>query len=124
MANDRSDLSRYTSFPGNVLEMAKRLGEFARDANFALQGRVLGYTKRVERYAATGSTATKIPLTSSTRPPAMVILGRVEKVDDPAAVVAATSSANFYFAQNAIGVYEPAGLTANTYYNLTFLVVE
>jgi hypothetical protein len=119
-----SDLARYTSFPREPGALAENMGEFARDANLALKRRVLGYTKRVERYAATGSTATKIPLTAADSPPIMVLLGRVENVSDAAAPVTVTPIQNFYFESNAIGVYEPSGLTLNTYYNLTFLVVE
>lgn len=123
-ARDRSDLARYSAFPGTLPEMAKRLGEMVRDLNLALKRRIPGYTKVVQRYAATGSTATKIPLTASDRPPVMVLLGRAVKVIDPSAVVAAVSTPNFYFENSAIGVFEPSGLVANTLYDLTFLVIE
>lgn len=120
----RSDLSRYTSFPGKADQLAARLGEFARDANNALERRVLGRVKVVQRYAATGSTATRITLTSLDKPPYGVTLVRAEKVDDPSAVVAATPTLGFGFTNNQINVFEPGGLTANVYYNLTFLILE
>jgi hypothetical protein len=120
----RSDLQRYGYFPREIDALAENLGEFARDTNSALERRVLGYTKRVERYSATGVTTTQIPLAASDRPPVMVILGRVESVSDAAAPVTVTPIQNFYFSNGAIGVYEPSGLTADTLYNLTFLVVE
>jgi hypothetical protein len=120
----RSDLSRYSAFPDDAGQLAVRLGEFARDANNALQGRVLGRVKVVYRYAATGSTSTKIPLTAADAPPYGVILVRAELVEDPSFVVLATSTPGFTFANNAINVYEPGGLVANSYYNLTFLILE
>lgn len=120
----RSDLSRYTAFPGDPAQLATRLGEFARDANGALERRVLGRVKIVQRYAATGSTSTRITLTSLDTPPYGVILARAERVDDASAVVAATSTPGFSFINNTINVFEPGGLTANVYYNLTFLILE
>lgn len=119
-----SDLSRYTSFPRAIEALAETLGEMVRDLNLALRRRVLGYTKTVERYSATGSTATQIPLTASDRPPEGVVLIRAVQVDNAGVPIAAVPVLNFYFADGAIGVFEPSGLTANTVYNLTFLVVE
>jgi hypothetical protein len=120
----RSDLSRYTSFPGDPAQLAVRLGEFARDSNNALERRVLGRTKVVQRYAATGSTSTKIALTSLDTPPLGVTLIRAELVTDASTPVLATPTLGFTFANNTINVFEPSGLTANTVYNLTFLIVE
>lgn len=120
----RSDLSRYTSFPGDPGQLAVRLGEFARDANSALERRVLGRVKVVERYAATGSTSTKLTLTSLDAPPYGATLIKAERVDDPSAVVAAIPTLGFSFVNNTINVFEPGGLTANVYYNLTFLILE
>ena len=120
----RSDLSRYSAFPDDAGQLAVRLGEFARDANNALQGRVLGRVKIVYRYAATGSTSTKITLTSLDSPPYGVILIRAELVEDPSAVVPAVTTPGFSFLNNTINVFEPSGLVANTYYNLTFLILE
>jgi hypothetical protein len=120
----RSDLQRYGYFPREIEALAENLGEFARDTNNALERRVLGYSKRVERYAATGSTSSIIPLTAADVPPIGVVLLRAESVSDPASVVPAISTPNFVFAKSSIGVYEPSGLTADTLYNLTFLVVE
>jgi hypothetical protein len=124
MTAARSDLQRYGYFPREVGALAVNVAEFARDTNNALLRRVLGYTKRVDRYSATGVTSTKIPLTATETPPVAVIMVRAENANDPAVVVPAVTTPNFYFAQNAIGVYEPSGLTANTLYNLTFLVIE
>jgi hypothetical protein len=120
----RSDLQRYGYFPRDIEALAANVGEFARDANNALLRRLQGYTKRVERYSATGVTSTKIPLTAADVPPIAVVLVRAESVNDPAAVVPAVPTLNFVYQTNAIGVYEPSGLTANTLYNLTFLVIE
>lgn len=124
MTRTPSDLSRYTSFPAGLDAIRKTLGEMVRDLNLALVRRVLGYTKTVERYAATGSTSTQIPLTASDRPPVGVVLIKAVQVDNAGAPIAAVSTLNFYYANGAIGVFEPSGLVANTVYNLTFLVVE
>jgi hypothetical protein len=119
-----SDLQRYGYFPREIKALAENVGEFARDANNALKRRVLGYTKTVERFSATGSTATQIPLTASDRPPVGVVLIRAIQTDNAGVAIAAVPILSFYYANGAIGVFEPSGLTANTSYNLTFLVVE
>lgn len=119
-----SDLSRYTAFPGEPEQLAARLSEFSRDANYALERRVLGRVKVVLRYAATGSTSSKITLTSLDTPPYGVIMFRAERVDDASAPVLATSTPGFDFLNNTINVFEPGGLTANVYYNLSFLILE
>lgn len=124
MKSARSDLARYTSFPREPGALADTVGEFARDANTALGRRVLGYTKKVTGYSATGSTATRIPLTASDKRPAGIVLVDAYAVNDPGTAVTASSVPGFYYSQGAIGVYEPSGLTLNTAYNLTFLVVE
>jgi hypothetical protein len=120
----RSDLSRYSAFPDDTGQLAVRLGEFARDANRALQGRVLGRVKVVAHYAATGSTSTRIALTALDSPPHGVILIRAEQADDPNAAVPAVTTPGFNYLNNTVNVFEPSGLTANVYYNLTFLIVE
>lgn len=120
----RSDLQRYGYFPRRANAHAENAGEALRDVNVALRRRICGYTQRVARYVATGNTATKIPLLATPTRPIMVLLGAAQLTADPGAPVAVTGTPNFYFANQSISVFEPAGLTANTAYDLTFLVIE
>jgi len=118
------DELRHTSFSTSPEDMAEQCGENARDANAALGRRVVGYTKTVQRYCATASTSTQLPLISSTTAPAGVLLVRVSTSDAPSSPVAVTPTLGWVFANGLVGVFEPNGLTSNTYYNLTFLILE
>lgn len=121
---NRSDALRITTFDRDPAVLAEQCGENARDANAALDARVRGYLKPVLQYRATGATTTQIPLTAASAPPAGVLLVRAALTSDRGADVPASSRLNFYFEKNAIGVFEPGGLVADSLYDLTFLILE
>lgn len=99
-------------------------------ANQALSERVVGQRITVTGYSATGATTTKMTLGAVSPPgstPWAVLLVRAQETSDPGKDLSVTSRVNF--SQSGSGtniilyVYEPSGLTANTKYDLSFLVI-
>jgi len=78
----------------------------------------------LERYAAVGSTAAKIPIAASKLPTAVLLVDARPYFDMGASL---TLTPNFSFVWDSgsqtAQVYEPSGLTANTVYQLTYLVI-
>jgi hypothetical protein len=111
-------------FSRDPAALAEQCGENARDTNEALDRKVTGYLKTVARYSATGDTETRLAIAVGSRPPFAIILARANETLNPSAPVACTPTLNFYFVRGEYGVFEPDGLTADTLYDLTFLVLE
>lgn len=95
--------------------------------NQALGERLTAHRQSVERYAATGATTTKIPLGSRSpkgSTPWAVILVRARETSDPAKDLSVTPRLNYAQEGDTLFVYEPAGLSTNTFYDLDFVVLE
>lgn len=97
--------------------------------NTALGERVVGHRATVTRYAATGATTSKITIGSVSPPgstPWAVMLVRVHETSDPGKDLPVTGRLNFAWdgASKTLYVYEPQGLTTNTLYDMSFLVLE
>jgi hypothetical protein len=117
---------RHVSFSEDPLQAAKQAAENARDANVLFPRKLDGYLVRIPRYAARATTGAKIQFEQAlgTKRPSAVVLVRVCETNDPGGDLAAVGRPNFYHDAKGIGVYEPSGLTADTKYDLTFLVLE
>lgn len=116
---------RHVSITPGKQATAQQAAENARDANIALAERVRGYLVTVLGYAATGATTNRIYLTSTPgRRVKGVLLANARATFDKGSDLGAVGRPNFYHDDKGIGVYEPSGLTANTQYDLTFLVLE
>ncbi len=98
--------------------------------NTALGERVVGQRLTVTGFSATGSTTNKVTLGTVSPPgsvPWAVILVRARETSDPGKDLTVSTRVNF--SQSGSGdnvtlyVYEPAGLVANTKYDLSFLVI-
>jgi hypothetical protein len=111
----------------NLGQLAPMLTTNAEATNRALGERVVGHRASVTRYAATGATTNKIPV-GSTSPqgstPYGVLLVRVRETSDPGKDLSVVTRLNFTQDTGTLYVYEPSGLTANTFYDLDFLVLE
>jgi hypothetical protein len=121
----------YTTFNALLMTVLNPLlGENARATNTALAERVPGHYAFVNSYRATGSTTSKITLGNASPPaapgssPVAVLLVRVYETADPAKDLPVSSRLNFSRDGATLYVFEPAGLTSNTMYDLTFLVLE
>lgn len=117
-------LLRFTTLSRDPKVLAEQCGENARDTNEALGRKVTGYLKPVERYSATADTSTTIAIGTGVRPPEAITLVRVMEHGDRGAAVTCTPTYNFYYVRGEFGVFEPSGLTADTLYDLTYLVLE
>lgn len=115
----------HTTIDADPKAAARQNGENARATRAALATKLTGYFTRIERYTAVGSASTKIRLGAGDRPSA-VLLAQAAPVSDAAGALAVTPSNNFAWdaTTQAIDVYEPTGLTANTVYTLLFLILE
>jgi hypothetical protein len=115
---------RHTSFSGEARDDAARSAENARDANVAIGERVLGFVYGPFDYTAQADTTKTIGILC-TRRPAGVLLLNAYLSTAPADDLAAVARCNFVWdSVNSVAqVFEPSGLTANSAYNLTFLVV-
>lgn len=98
--------------------------------NTALGERVVGQRISVNGYSATGATTTKMTIGAVSPPgstPWAVILVRARETSDQAKDLTVTTRVNFSVSGSGdnitLYVYEPAGLTANTKYDLGFLVI-
>jgi hypothetical protein len=94
--------------------------------NTALSERVVGQRLTVPRYAATGATTTKMTLGITSPPgstPWAVILVRAQEASDPGKDLSVSTRLNFGREGQTLYVYEPSGLSANTMYDLGFLVI-
>jgi hypothetical protein len=94
--------------------------------NVALGERVVGQRISVSGYSATGATTTRMPVGFISPPgstPWAVILVRAREQSDPGKDLSVTTRVNFAQDGNTVHVYEPAGLSANTKYDLGFLVI-
>lgn len=118
----------YTSYDSKTLdELRNPLGENARVTNQALAERVVGHYVVIDRYAATGATTTKINLAYQGAPgssPVAVLLIRAYETNDPGKDLSVATRLNFVREATTLRVFEPSGLSANTLYQLTFLVLE
>ncbi len=95
-------------------------------ANTALGERVVGQRLTVTGYSATGATTTKMTVGYVSPPgsvPWAVLLVRARETSDPGKDLSVTTRVNFSQDQSILYVYEPAGLVANTKYDLGFLVI-
>lgn len=97
--------------------------------NTALGERVAGHRLSVERYAATGATTTVLRLGSVSpqgSKPWAVLLVRARESSNPGSDLSVSTRINFTSdpSGGTLNVYEPAGLSANTFYDLDFLVLE
>lgn len=115
---------RHTSFSGNAADDAVRSGENARDTNAALGERVLGFVYGPFDYSAQADTTKTIGIPCARRPAGVLLLNAYLGTA-PADDLGAAARCNFVWdATNSVAqVFEPAGLTANTVYSLTYLVV-
>lgn len=98
--------------------------------NTALGERVVGQRLTVNGYAALGATTTKITLGTVSPPGSTawaVILVRAIETSDPGKDLSVSTRVNFSQSGSGnnvtLSVYEPSGLTANTKYDLSFLVI-
>jgi hypothetical protein len=94
--------------------------------NTALSERVVGQRLTVSGYAATGATTAKITAKFTAPPgstPWAVILVRALETSDPGKDLSVSTRSNFSRDGDTLYVYEPSGLTANTKYDLSFLVI-
>lgn len=114
----------------NLFDLNASLGTAMRGVDTCLKQRLVGHAAAVPNYRATGSTTTKIPLGNAVPPaapgsqPIGVLLIRAFMTNDPAADLTVSSRLNFARDGTTLYVFEPAGLTTNTLYDLTFLVFE
>ena len=117
---------RHTYFSKEPATLVVQLAENARDTNEALGERIKSRIVRIGNYSATGATTTrlKIPARVGSTPIA-VLLVRAYPESDPGADLTIAGRVNFTQPDaSTLAVYEPSGLTLNTTYNLTFLVLE
>lgn len=117
---------RHTTFDTQNPEgLSAQLSENALDTNQALRERIVGRRVAVSAYSATGATTTAVTLRAQgIVQPFAVMLVRAYPTSDPGADVAITGRVNFRQQGETLFVFEPAGLVANTLYDLTFLVLE
>lgn len=103
----------------------RQLSENARDTQEEIARRVVGRLLSVASYTATGSTASRIRIGAGVRPQGVVPV-LIAPVYDAASSLVATPILNFVWdaTTQSIDVYEPDGLTADTVYTFTFLVLE
>lgn len=113
---------RHTSISADSNAAAQQLGENARDANRALTFGLSGYYAEVRGYAAIGSSDARISLSGSTAKAVLCVLAR--ETHNPVANVQLPAALNFAVIGGSLSVFEPAGLTTNELYDLTFLVLE
>jgi hypothetical protein len=98
--------------------------EDRRDILDALATKLDARVVTVEPYTAVGSTSAKIALQADKLPLAVVLVG-AQLYYDISAPVTLTPNHNFVWdsGTKTAQVYEPATLTANTVYRLTYLVI-
>ncbi len=115
---------RHEFFSQDAEVLVTQLAENARDTNAALDKRIAGRLVTVTQYSAAGSAnRLALPISAGASPYA-VLLVRAYSVSDPGASLPVTGAVNFTQSGNALSVPEPAGLTLNQAYTLTFLVLE
>lgn len=121
----------YVTFnAANLLNLQALLGDNARATQTALSERVVGHAVTVPGYRATGATTTRITLGNAAPPaapgsqPYAVLLVRIFETSDPGKDLSVTTRLNFSRDGTTLYVFEPSGLTTNTLYDLTFLVLE
>lgn len=114
---------RNTSFTGDSKADAFLSAENARDANAALAERLVSFVATIE-YAARGSTTEHIPVQCASRPSGVLLLNAYLK-SSPGDDLGSVGRCNFVWdaATSSARVFEPSGLTANSVYVLSFLVV-
>jgi hypothetical protein len=116
---------RHVSVSEDPKVAAEQNAENARDANTAIALKINGYYVDVRHYAARGVTTSTIPLLAKyDRKPRAVLLVNGYPTYDPSLSLNASTFRCFSYANGSINVFEPSGLTADTMYNLTFLVLE
>jgi hypothetical protein len=98
--------------------------EDIRDVAEALAGKLDARTVVVSSYVAVGSTSARVALASPDQPLAILLID-ARLYFDLNAPVTVTPSFGFVWdaGTQTAQVYEPSGLTANTVYQLTFLVI-
>jgi hypothetical protein len=114
---------RNTSFTGESKADAVLSSENARDTNAALGERLPTLAYQVA-YTAVGATTAMVPVKCSARPFGVLLLN-AQLAGGPSDDLGAVGRCNFKWdaATSSAYVYEPSGLTADTAYVLTFLVV-
>lgn len=111
----------------SVPKLTPMLGQNFTAINQALGERLAAHRQTVLRYAATGATTSKIPIGSVSpqgSTPWAVLLVRVRETSDPGKDLSVTSRLNYAQEGDTLFVYEPAGLSTNTFYDLDFVVLE
>lgn len=116
---------RHTTIDADAARGARENSENWRDTREALKRKLSGSLSTVAIYTATGSTSTKIRVFADSRPSAVVLVCAAS-LAAPSASLAAVPILNFAWdsTSKALDVFEPSGLSANTQYTLTFLVLE
>lgn len=114
---------RHTNFTGDAAQDAVLAGENARDTIEALGDRVVTRMYGPFTYTAVGATTAEIPLKCAKGRPKAVLLVNCYLVSAPSALVAAVGALNFRWDGFNAYVTEPSGLSANTAYGLTYLLV-
>jgi len=102
----------------------EQLGENARDTNAALAECIRGSKLLVSGYAAVGASSAKLKLSLRSTMPSGLLLMRCVKTYDEGSVVTVTQGLQFYIENGLLTTFEPSGLTADTLYDLTFLILE
>ena len=117
---------RNTNFSGDPKADAAMSGENARDTNAALAERVAGSIFGPFSYTAVGATTAEIPIKCPNGRPRGVLLINAFAQSAPSSLVSAVGALNFRWDSVSLNAYvtEPSGLSANTSYGLTYLVVE
>jgi hypothetical protein len=94
--------------------------------NVALGERIVGQRVEVKGYSATGATTTRMTIGVVNPPgstPWAVTLVLARESKNPAADLSVSTRVNFSREGQTLFVFEPAGLVANTQYDLGFLVI-
>jgi hypothetical protein len=116
---------RHSSLSQKPETLAVQAGENARDTNEIGDRFIAGYLVTIARYAAVGSTEAKIGLEAPAAfRPRAVQLVRARKTFDAGSPVVISPALNFYHDQRGLGAFEPSGLVADEFYDLTFMVLE
>lgn len=116
----------FLNFSPLLTTLISQLQQNANATVDALNERVVARVAQVTRYAATGATTTKIPVPARNGYTAYaVMLVKVSATNDPGTDIPATGRLNFTQPNaSTLNVFEPADLTSNVLYDLTYLIFE
>ena len=111
----------------SLLTLGPQLNTNFQATQTALNEKLTAHRISVKGYSATGATTTKMTLgnvSPAGSVPWAVLLVRVRESADQAKDLSVTTRLNYSQTQDTLYVFEPAGLTANTQYDMDFLVLE